>query len=104
MNVDLHCHTNISDGALTPEALIDLAIEREIDMLSITDHDTLAAYQAIEKTPTSLRIISGIEFSSQWRKSGVHIVGLNLDMTSDAILQGVAQQSRARSERGENIA
>ena len=44
MNVDLHCHTNISDGALTPEALIDLAIEREIDMLSITDHDTLAAY------------------------------------------------------------
>jgi predicted metal-dependent phosphoesterase TrpH len=85
-------------------ALIDLAIEREIDMLSITDHDTLAAYQAIEDTPANLHIIPGIEFSSQWRKSGVHIVGLNLDIASDAILQGVAQQSKARSDRGEKIA
>jgi predicted metal-dependent phosphoesterase TrpH len=104
MNVDLHCHTNVSDGALTPMALIELAIEREIDMLSITDHDTLAAYQAIEDTPANLHIIPGIEFSSQWRKSGVHIVGLDLDIASDAILQGVTQQSKARSERGEKIA
>ena len=104
MNVDLHCHTNLSDGALAPSALVDLAIEREIDMLSITDHDTLAAYQAITEVPANLRIIPGIELSSQWRKSGVHIVGLNLDIASDAILEAVAQQSKARSERGEKIA
>ena len=104
MNVDLHCHTNISDGALTPEALIDLAIERAIDMLSITDHDTLAAYQAIEKTPTSLRIIPGIEFSSQWRKQGIHVVGLNVDPLSDSIIFGVAQQKKARQDRAIKIA
>ena len=95
MNVDLHCHTNLSDGSLAPSALIDLAVERNIDMLSITDHDTLAAYRAIDEAPANLRIIPGIELSSQWRKSGVHIVGLNLDMSSDSILEAVAQQSKA---------
>ena len=104
MNVDLHCHTNLSDGSLAPSALIDLAVERNIDMLSITDHDTLAAYRAINEAPANLRIIPGIELSSQWRKSGVHIVGLNLDISSDSILEAVAQQSKARSERGEKIA
>ena len=47
MNIDFHCHTTASDGTLDPAALIDLAREREIDMLSITDHDTLAAYQIL---------------------------------------------------------
>ena len=72
-------------------------------MLSITDHDSIAAYEAIDTAGTGLRMIPGIEFSSQWRKSGVHIVGLNLDLTSDAILEGVAQQSAAREDRGEKI-
>ena len=103
MNVDLHCHTNVSDGALTPAELIELAYERSIDMLSITDHDTLAAYQGLDQGSDRLRIVPGIEFSSQWRKSGVHIVGLNLNLNSDEILLGVAQQSKARSERGEKI-
>ena len=67
MNVDLHCHTNVSDGALTPAELIELADERSIDMLSITDHDTLAAYQELGQVSDRLRIVPGIEFSSQWR-------------------------------------
>jgi predicted metal-dependent phosphoesterase TrpH len=103
MNIDLHCHTNISDGTLSPSELIALAVERDIDILSITDHDSIAAYESI-KSPSKLRIIPGIEFSSQWRKSGIHIVGLNLDLSSEAILHGVALQSRARRERGEKIA
>lgn len=103
MNIDLHCHTNVSDGTLPPQDLVNLALERGLDMLSITDHDSIAAYEAIDTTGTGLRMIPGIEFSSQWRKSGVHIVGLNLDLTSDAILEGVAQQSAAREDRGEKI-
>ena len=103
MNIDLHCHTNVSDGTLPPQDLVNLALERGLDMLSITDHDSIAAYEAIDTAGTGLRMIPGIEFSSQWRKSGVHIVGLNLDLTSDAILEGVAQQSAAREDRGEKI-
>ena len=74
MNIDLHCHTNISDGVLTPNQLIALAIERGIDILSITDHDTLDAYLNIDSVPKQLRLIPGIEFSSQWRKQGIHVV------------------------------
>ncbi len=104
MNIDLHCHTNISDGTLSPAELIALAVEREIDILSITDHDSIAAYDSVRSPNNKLRIIPGIEFSSQWRKSGIHIVGLNLDLSCEEILQGVALQSRARRERGEKIA
>ena len=62
MNIDLHCHTNISDGVLTPNQLIALAIERGVYMLSITDHDTLDAYSIINSVPPQLQLIPGIEF------------------------------------------
>jgi 3',5'-nucleoside bisphosphate phosphatase len=104
MNVDLHCHTNVSDGALPPAELLNLAVERGIDMLSITDHDSIQAYELASSPDTKLKLIPGIEFSSQWNRAGVHIVGLNLDLSSDAIRQGVSQQSQARKERGEKIA
>ena len=104
MNVDLHCHTNVSDGTLSPAELIRLAAERNINMLSITDHDSIQAYETARPSNADLRLIPGIEFSSYWNKFGVHIVGLNLDLSSAAIQQGVAQQSQAREDRGEKIA
>ena len=104
MNVDLHCHTNISDGALPPEALIRLAEERNVDMLSITDHDSIQAYNDLRPPCANLQLIPGIELSSYWNKYGVHIVGLNLDLSSAAIQEGVAQQSQAREERAIKIA
>jgi len=103
MNIDFHCHTTASDGTLEPAALIDLAREREIDMLSITDHDTLAAYQTLADIDTGLRIIPGIELSSQWNRRGVHIVGLNVDTYSSSIIEAVTLQSQAREDRAEII-
>ena len=100
MNVDLHCHTNMSDGSLTPEQLVDLANERALDILSITDHDTLDAYSAIKVIPPKLQLITGIEFSSQWRKQGIHIVGLHVDPLSESIIFGVAQQKKSSSRSG----
>jgi predicted metal-dependent phosphoesterase TrpH len=104
MNVDLHCHTNVSDGDLSPAELIELAEERNINMLSITDHDSIKAYDSARATNSGLRLIPGIEFSSYWNKFGVHIVGLNLDLASSSLQQGVAQQSQAREQRAEKIA
>lgn len=104
MNIDFHCHTTASDGALIPKALIDLALEREIDMLSITDHDTLNAYEQLGPMASGLRIIPGIELSSQWNGRGIHIVGLNVGLSSASILEAVQQQSNARRERAEIIA
>ncbi len=104
MNIDLHCHTNVSDGALPPQELVNLALEREIDLLSITDHDSVAAYDSITNPSDKLRIVPGIEFSTFWQKSGVHIVGLDLDLSNAALQQGVAQQSAAREVRADKIA
>ncbi len=104
MNVDLHCHTNVSDGNLSPAELIALAVERNINMLSITDHDSIQAYETARAPSTDLRLIPGIEFSSYWNKFGIHVVGLNLDLSSAAIQEGVKQQSQAREERAEKIA
>ena len=104
MNIDLHCHTNLSDGTLTPDQLLDLAVERDIKMLSITDHDTLDAYSEITSFPPSIEIITGIEFSSQWEKLGVHVVGLNLNLSSSDLNDAVLMQSKIRSDRAQKIA
>lgn len=103
MLYDLHCHSNCSDGELPVGQLIALAAERKVEVLSITDHDTLQAYKD-ELSLTHIKILPGIEFSSQWQKIGVHIVGLNIDPACGAITEGVKHQLQARSERAEKIA
>ena len=104
MNVDLHCHTNLSDGALSPEQLVDLAAQRGVDMLAITDHDSIACYAQITPSTSNIKIITGIELSTTWRNRGIHIVGLNLDLANSALLQGVNRQSSARTQRAQKIA
>ena len=104
MNIDLHCHTTVSDGTLTPLELLDLAAQRDLDMLSITDHDSVDCYQQIKTSNHRLTVIAGIEFSTTWRNRAVHIVGLNIDLDNQALLQGVQQQSMAREERAVKIA
>ena len=104
MKVDLHCHTNLSDGELTPAALIDRAVENGVDMLSITDHDTIAAYQRLDDSKQhGLKLIPGIEFSTQWNGIGVHILGYNFDLNAKAMTEGIAAQAAARTERSEII-
>ncbi|PCH85383.1 MAG: phosphatase [Piscirickettsiaceae bacterium] len=104
MKIDLHTHTFVSDGALSPNDLLARAVEKGVDVLSITDHDSIGAYEILgDLNDYPIKIITGIEFSTQWRGIGVHIVGLNLDLTSASILQGVARQEHARELRAELI-
>lgn len=104
MKIDLHCHTTASDGALTPQQLVQRAMERKLDVLSITDHDSVGAYGQLPGNLGNLRIIPGIELSCQWQKRSIHILGLNIDPHSDAIAEAVSFQSRARTQRAEMIA
>jgi predicted metal-dependent phosphoesterase TrpH len=99
MNVDLHCHTNLSDGSLPPEELLKLAIERKIDILAITDHDNIDCYSRISAPEGPLTLISGIEFSTTWKNIGIHIVGLNMDLSNPELLKGIEFQSIAREKR-----
>ncbi len=104
MKVDFHCHTTASDGTLSPAQLIARAGECGVDLLSITDHDTLAAYRQLPTLPNGLTLITGVEFSCQWQKRGIHLVGLNVDPASAAMVEAVTAQTRARRLRAEMIA
>lgn len=102
---DLHCHTSCSDGKLTPLELIALAKENNITDLAITDHDTVAAHRILKnEVDLGLNLITGIELSCQWSKIGIHIVGLNIDIDSPAILTAEAQLNKVRQQRLERIA
>lgn len=103
MIFDLHSHTNLSDGVLTPEELISRAIEKRVDVLAITDHDTVDAYRNLPVSSGNIELVPGIEFSTQWENTGIHILGLNVDLGSDALDTGVQFQSRARLDRARQI-
>jgi len=105
MRIDLHSHTTASDGKLSPEQLVRHAAESGIDALAITDHDTIEAYAQIGNiSALPFRLIPGIEFSSQWSKIDIHILGLNIDLDNKILNDGIAIQQRHRSERACQIA
>ena len=103
MNVDLHCHTDQSDGALSPAEVVNLASARQVDNLSITDHDTVRAYQRITEIPANLRLITGIELSCQWQKQCIHIIGLNFDINNSVVGSAIERQTQLRQVRAEKI-
>jgi len=102
---DLHSHSYFSDGALSPDELIERAKARNVSVLAITDHDTIAGIEIAHKAAAvhGIKIIPGIEFSSQWGKGGVHIVGLGVDVLSPVLRNAIAQQEHARCMRSEAI-
>ncbi len=108
--IDLHTHSNISDGTLSPDALVKSAVECGIHTLTLTDHDTMDGVELVRKTAQQydIHIISGVEISSQWsrpatKKSyGVHIVAL--DMQQPEPLQDALRiQKKIRAERAKQI-
>lgn len=105
MIFDLHSHTYFSDGALSPEALVERAKARGVSVLAITDHDTIAGVGLAHKASVKagIQFIPGIEFSSQWGKGGVHIVGLGVDPNATVLLSAIDTQEKARIARSQAI-
>lgn len=101
---DLHSHTLFSDGVLSPSALVQRAVGNGVSTLAITDHDTVDAYRDLRLAGDQIKLIAGIEFSTQWESTGVHVLGLNIDPGSDAICTGVRFQAGARLKRARRIA
>jgi predicted metal-dependent phosphoesterase TrpH len=99
----LHSHTRCSDGSLEPRELIARAIDQGVDVLAITDHDTLDAYRGLSLKQERIELIPGIEFSTQWESTGIHVLGLNVDPGSDAMQAGVRFQTEARRVRAHRI-
>ncbi|WDE07508.1 PHP domain-containing protein [Thalassomonas viridans] len=107
LRVDLHSHTHCSDGALSPQTLVDRAVNCQLDVLAITDHDTTSglaiAREYINAKQMPLTLINGIEISTAWHGFEIHIVGLNIDTESPALQALITQQQEARELRAATI-
>lgn len=103
---DLHTHTNASDGILRPDELVSRAKLQGVDLLAITDHDTVAGLKDAKAAADAvdLAFVGGIEVSCQWRGKGIHIVGLGIDAENPELLAAVASQAQVRQRRAIVIA
>ncbi|MEZ9142638.1 MULTISPECIES: RNase RNM [unclassified Shewanella] len=104
---DLHSHTTASDGVLTPSELVERAIIKGVEMLAITDHDTVAglaeAHEFNRQHATPLKLIDGVEISTRWNNFDIHIVGLNMDKQDPILLNFLTRQRELREERAQEI-
>lgn len=108
--VDLHTHSNISDGTFSPQQLVEAAVEKLVHTLALTDHDTMDGLVLAEEAAKNheIKIIPGVEISSQWSRPatkknyGVHIVALNMQ-NPEPLQKALNQQKKIRAERSKQI-
>lgn len=105
--IDLHIHTNCSDGSLTPFEIIDAASTLGLDTISITDHDTILAYtdELINYAKDKkINLIPGVEISTKINKCGIHILGYNIDYKNEEFQTRLAKLQNARHDYLYNVA
>ncbi|WP_347554030.1 3',5'-nucleoside bisphosphate phosphatase [Robbsia sp. KACC 23696] len=104
VNADLHCHSTVSDGTLSPEEVAALAKAGKVGLWALTDHDELGgqARAAAAAQAQGMRYVSGVEISVTWANRTVHVVGLAVDPGHPILVDGLAsirtgRQARART-------
>jgi len=104
--IDLHCHSNVSDGLLSPAELMSHAAENNVQAIALTDHDDIAGLSEASITAKSLNIIfiNGVEISVTWKKRTLHIIGLNFDKDNKLLFQGLKKIRDGRYKRAQLMA
>jgi len=105
LNADLHCHSVISDGTLTPEALAERARTNGVELWALTDHDEIGGqHRAADAAKAQgLKYLTGTEISITFASQTVHIVGLGCDPDSEELKQGLAQTRGGRGQRAQEM-
>ncbi len=101
--VNLHLHTTCSDGALTPKMLVNQAVEQKLDIISITDHDTVTAYGYLSHSSIPLKLLPGIELSSTWGDEDIHLLAFGVDITNKKLLKLLRWMSEGRRTRAHKM-
>jgi predicted metal-dependent phosphoesterase TrpH len=103
--IDLHLHTNASDGLLSPDALVDRLAEAGIHTFSVTDHDTVAGLARAEAAAArhGLRFVPGIEITAVEDGLDVHMLGYGFDPSSSMLLEFLQEQRAERLMRAYRI-
>lgn len=106
LKADLHCHSYFSDGVLSPEDLLQKALDAGIDLLALTDHDTIAGIDRLHEAAQhhAIKIIDGVELSVRWKMHDIHVLGLNIDRTHPMFLELLLKQNTQRIERAKKMA
>ncbi len=106
LNADLHCHSVVSDGTLTPEELAARAKANGVELWSLTDHDEIGGQHRAAAAARSqgMAYLTGTEISVTFAGNTVHIVGLGFDPDNAALAQGLAATRGGRGERAQEMA
>ncbi|APW47210.1 3',5'-nucleoside bisphosphate phosphatase [Rhodoferax antarcticus] len=106
INADLHCHSVISDGTLTPEELAQRAKVKGVNLWALTDHDDIGgqARAAAAAAAVGLDYLTGVEVSVSFLHQTVHIVGLGFDASNVALCLGLTQTRSGRAQRARDMA
>lgn len=106
LNADLHCHSNVSDGTLTPEEVAARAHRNGVELWSLTDHDEIGGQERARDAAHRLGMsyLSGSEISVTFAGRTVHIVGLGFDANDTDLAHGLAATRGGREQRARNMA
>lgn len=106
LNADLHCHSVVSDGTLSPEALAERAKANGVELWALTDHDEMGGLQraAAAARANGIHFLTGAEISVTFAGETVHIVGLGFDAGDTALLQGLHDTRGGRQQRAMEMA
>jgi 3',5'-nucleoside bisphosphate phosphatase len=104
-NADLHCHSTVSDGTLSPEALAQRAAGNGVQLWALTDHDEISGLHRARAAATAqgLAHVSGCEISVTFADTTVHIVGLGFDIDNNALAEGLARTRGGREQRAREM-
>lgn len=106
MVIDLHIHTNCSDGVMSPMEVIDEAVNNGVGVISIADHDTIDAYNDElfqYANDRNIKIIPAVEISTKTGKCGFHVLGYNFDMKNEKLLKQLSALRNARHDYLYNV-
>ena len=106
LNVDLHCHSNVSDGALAPAAVAARAKAGGVDVWALTDHDEIGGIAEARDAAHALgmQYVTGVEISVTWAGRTVHIVGLQFDEHNRDLVEGLKRTRSGREHRAREMA
>jgi predicted metal-dependent phosphoesterase TrpH len=104
-NVDLHIHTKFSDGTHSVQEILEMAFQRKLKAISITDHDCINAYPFAQQRGSELgiEVIPGVELSSELDGVDIHILGYYLDIHNTLLTRKLSEMKQARYLRAEKI-
>lgn len=103
--VDLHIHTNCSDGVFTPAEILEKVRAAKLAAFAITDHDTIEGYRKVLErlTPKDPELITGIELSSSYETSDLHILAYGFDPDNIPLNNAITKFKDARTQRGKKM-